>query len=146
MTVIETSRLRLVMPDARHVAAHVGFVTSARAAALGWTALPHEAWRSFAAIVGHHVLRGFGPMVAEARDDGRVMGLFGPWWPDGQPEHEILWTVWSEPDEGKGYAHEAARAMLGHAFGALGWATAVSYIAFGNDRSAALAGRARRSN
>lgn len=141
MTVLETPRLRLVSPSAAHVAAHLGFVASARAVALGWTAMPHEAWRSFATIIGHHVLRGFGPLVAEAREDGRVVGLFGPWSPDGQPENEILWTVWSEPDEGKGYAHEAARAMLTYAFGTLGWATAVSYITFGNDRSAALARR-----
>lgn len=138
---IETPRLRLVMPGAAHVAAHTAFLTSARAEALGWLAMPHDAWRNFATFVGHHILRGFGPMVAEARDDGRALGIFGPWWPEGQPEHEIMWSVWADQDEGKGFAHEAARATLDYAFGPLGWTTAVSYIASGNERSAALARR-----
>lgn len=141
MTVLETSRLRLVMPAAAHAAAHTAFLTSARAEALGWLAMPHDAWRNFAVMVGHHVLRGFGPLVAEARDDGRAVGIFGPWLPEGQPEHEIMWSVWGAEDEGKGLAVEAARACLAHVFGALGWDTAVSYIAFGNERSAALARR-----
>lgn len=138
MTVLDTPRLRLVMPDARHIPAYQAFIASERAAARGWGGMPHEAWRSFAAILGHGMLRGFGPFVAEA-GDGRAVGLFGPWWPEGQLEREIKWSVWSAADEGKGYAFEAARAVLAHAFDALGWATAVSYVAFDNDRSAALA-------
>jgi RimJ/RimL family protein N-acetyltransferase len=136
-----TERLRFVAPGAAHIAAYAGFVGSDRAAARGWSAMPHEAWRNFAAIMGHHLLRGFGPFVAEAKDDGRAVGLFGPWWPEGQAEHEIKWTIWPAADEGKGYAAEAARAMLGYAFGHLGWKTAVSYIADDNERSAALVRR-----
>lgn len=138
---IETARLRLVMPGTAHLAAHRAFLTSDRAAALGWQAMPHDAWRSFAAMVGHHALNGFGPLVAEARDDGRAVGIFGPWCPEGQPEPEIIWSIWSAQDEGKGLAHEAAQAVLAHAFGPLAWDTAVSYIAFGNERSAKLARR-----
>ena len=141
MTVLETPRLRLVMPGAAHVAAHTGFLTSARAQVLGWQVMPHDAWRSFAVYVGHHGLRGFGPMVAEARDDGRAVGIFGPWCPEGQPEPEVMWSVWAVADEGRGFAHEAARAMLGHVWAVLGWRTAVSYIADGNERSANLARR-----
>lgn len=141
MPVIETERLRLVPPAATHIPAMTAFHGSDRAAVLGWQMMPHEAWRHFAFVLGHHALRGFGPFVAEARDDGRALGLFGPWWPEGQPEREIKWTVWSAADEGKGYALEAARAMLGHAFGVLGWETAVSYIRPANTRSAALARR-----
>ena len=140
MTVLDTPRLRLVMPAERHIPAYQAFIGSDRAAARGWSGMPHEAWRNFAAIMGHHLLRGFGPFVAEARD-GRVVGLFGPWWPDGQLEREIKWTIWPAADEGKGFAHEAARAALAHAFGTLGWTTAVSYVAQDNDRSAALARR-----
>ena len=139
--ILDTPRLRLVMPGAAHVAAHTAFLTSRRAEALGWLVLPHDAWRNFATFVGHHTLRGFGPLVAEARTDGRPVGVFGPWWPDGQPEPEIMWSVWPAEDEGKGFAHEAAQATLDFAFGTLGWQTAVSYIAFGNERSARLAQR-----
>ena len=141
MTIIDTQRLRLVAPAAAHIPAYTAFHCSDRAAARGWQALPHEAWRNFAAILGHGLLRGFGPFVAETRDEGRPIGIFGPWRPEGQPENEIKWTLWSAADEGKGYAAEAARALLTHAFGPMGWQTAVSYIACGNDRSAALARR-----
>ena len=60
---------------------------------------------------------------------------------EGQAEREVKWHIWPDADEGKGFAFEAARAVLGHVFGAMGWETAVSYIAHGNERSAALARR-----
>ena len=139
--ILETPRLRLVPLAERHIPAYQAFLASPRAVALNWTALPHDAWRSFAAMIGHGVLRGFAPFVSEARDDGRAVGLCGPWWPDGQREREVKWHIWSAVNEGKGYAHEAAQAVLGHVFGVLGWNTAVSYIAPTNDRSQALARR-----
>lgn len=139
MTVIETPRLRLVPPSVAHIPAHAAFHASARAAERGWQTLPHESWRNFAAILGHGILRGFGPLVAELKADNRPIGLFGPWRPEGQPENEIKWTVWSGADEGKGYASEAARAMLAHSFGPMGWQSAVSYIRADNTRSATLA-------
>ena len=138
---IETPRLRLVAMAARHVAAYQAFIASPRAAALGWAGMPHEAWRSFAAMMGHHLLRGFGPFVIEARADGRPIGLCGPWWPEGQAEREVKWHIWPAADEGKGYAFEAAEAALAHVFHTLGWHTAVSYINPANHRSAALARR-----
>lgn len=141
LPVIETERLRLVQPAAAHIPAMTEFYASDRAAALDWLLMPHEAWRHFAFVLGHHILRGFGPFVAEAKDDGRAVGMFGPWQPEGQPEREIKWSVWTAADEGKGFAHEAARAMLDHAFRTLGWTTAVSYIRPMNTRSAKLARR-----
>lgn len=141
LPVIETERLRLVQPAASHIPAMTEFYGSDRAAALDWQLMPHEAWRHFAFVLGHHILRGFGPFVAEARDDGRAVGMFGPWRPESQPEAEIKWSVWNAADEGKGYAFEAARAMLDYAFRTLGWTTAVSYIRPMNTRSAALARR-----
>lgn len=139
--ILDTARLRLVPLAERHIAPYQAFLAAPRAAALGWAAMPHEAWRSFAAMIGHGVLRGFAPFVMEARDDGRAVGLCGPWWPDGQREREVKWHIWPDADEGKGYAHEAARAVLAHVFGTLGWEAAVSYIAPANHRSAALAQR-----
>lgn len=139
--ILTTARLTLVPPAERHILAYTAFLASPRAAARGWQALPHEAWRHFAAILGHGILRGFGPFVAEERGTGRALGLFGPWWPEGQPEREVKWTLFDAADEGRGYALEAARACLSHVFGPLGWAGAVSYITPDNARSAALAQR-----
>lgn len=138
---IVTPRLHLVPLAERHIPAYQAFLAGPRAAARGWTAMPHEAWRNFAAMLGHGLLRGFAPFALEARDDGRTVGLCGPWWPEGQKEREIKWHIWRDADEGKGFALEAARAALVHVFGTLGWDTAVSYIAPGNDRSEALARR-----
>lgn len=138
---LTTPRLRLVPLAERHIPAYQAFITSPRAAALGWGGLPHDAWRSFAAMLGHGILRGFAPFALEARDDGRALGLCGPWWPDGQKEREIKWHIWPAEAEGKGYAFEAARACLAHVFGTLGWDTAVSYITRDNARSQALARR-----
>ena len=139
--ILETARLRLVLPAAEHLQAHVDFLASDRAAARGWGALPHDAWRSFAAIIGHRTLRGFGPFIAEAKSDGHVVGIFGPWHPGGQPEGEIKWSVWPAADEGKGLAYEAALAARAFAWRTLGWTKAVSYINPDNLRSAALARR-----
>lgn len=137
--ILETPRLSLVPLAERHIPAYQAFLGSPRAAARGWAAMPHEAWRNFAAMLGHGLLRGFAPFALEARDDGRTIGLCGPWWPEGQKEREIKWSIWRDADEGKGYAFEAARACLAHVFGTLGWETAVSYVGFDNSRSAALA-------
>jgi RimJ/RimL family protein N-acetyltransferase len=139
--VLTTDRLHLVAPTEKHVAAYTQFIASDRAAARGWTSMPHEAWRNYAAILGHQQLRGFGPYIAEARGNGRILGIFGPWWPEGQAEHEIKWTIFSASDEGRGFATEAAQACLADAFGRLGWTTAVSYISEDNERSAAVAKR-----
>ena len=137
--VLTTDRLHLVSPLEGHVDAYTRFVASDRAAARGWNVMPHEAWRNYAAILGHQRLRGFGPFVDQARGHGRVLGIFGPWWPEGQAEREIKWTIFSGEDEGRGFATEAVRACLIDAFGRLGWTTAVSYIAEDNPRSVALA-------
>ncbi len=139
--VLTTDRLHLVAPNEKHVAAYTQFIASDRAAALGWSMMPHEAWRSYAAVLGHQRLRGFGPFIAEARGNGRVLGIFGPWWPEGQAEPEIKWTIFSPGDEGRGFATEAAQACLSDAFSRLGWSTAVSYITEENARSAAVATR-----
>lgn len=138
---LETERMRLVAPSAAHIAGFVGFYTSARAEARGWACMPHEAWRHFAVVLGHHILRGFGPFVALSRDDGRALGMFGPWHPEGQAEAEIKWTLWSGADEGKGLATEAARATRDYAYRVLGWSGAASYIAIDNIASQSVATR-----
>lgn len=137
--VIETQRMHLVQPGAHHLAGYQAFIASDRARARGWDMMPHEAWRAFAALLGHGVLRGFSPFVMVAKEDGRSIGLVGPWHPGGQAEAEVKWNIWAAADEGKGFAYEGARAALSHVFGALGWSTAVSYIAHDNARSANLA-------
>ena len=98
------------------------------------------AWRKFAAYPGHWAIRGYGPWAVERKDTGAFVGLVGPWCPEGWVEPEITWALM--PDHhGHGFATEAAGATLRAAWDLLGWTTAVSVVAHGNDASAAVARR-----
>lgn len=99
-----------------------------------------EAWRKMAGIVGHWQLRGYGTWAVAQRSDGAFVGYAGPWYPYGFPEPEIGWAV-LPAYAGQGYATEAARAAIAHAFDVLGWKTAISIIAEGNTASERVAER-----
>lgn len=140
---IETERLVLRPREARDLPRWTAFYMSDRARFVR-SGEPTEAlaWRGFAAQVGHWTLRGYGTFVfalKERPDD--ALGATGPWFPEGWPEPEIGWTLWSAEAEGAGYAREAALAGRNHAFRDLGWDTAVSYVDARNTRSIRLAER-----
>ena len=136
-----TDRLTLRAPDARDWPAWRDFMLSDRSSTISDTRDLGRIWRAFAAEIGHWQIFGYG-MWAVARDaEAPALALVGPWTPPDWPEAEIGWMILDPAAEGTGIAAEAARAALDHAFGPLGWDTAVSYIAPGNDRSVALAER-----
>jgi RimJ/RimL family protein N-acetyltransferase len=139
--VLETDRLRLRAPDGSDWPAWVDFATSDRARWVGGPLDRDRAWRSLGHLIGHWVMRGWGMFVFCDRASTRPLGMTGPWFPEGWPEREIGWSVWDPAAEGKGYAFEAASAARDHAYRALGWTTAVSYIDPDNLRSIALAER-----
>ena len=95
----------------------------------------------FDGFARHWAHRGFGRFVMVDRATDDPIGHVGPFEPQGHPERELTWTLWSAPHEGKGLAFEGAQAARDHAFGTLGWPTAVSYIVPGNLRSQRLAER-----
>ena len=138
---LETERLILRAPGPQDWPASAAFLASGRARFVGGPADEGQAWRIFGHVVGHWVLRGFGLFVFCDKARDRALGTAGPWYPATWPEGEIGWTLWHAEDEGQGYAFEAAQAARAHAYGALGWQTAVSYIAPDNARSIALAER-----
>ena len=100
----------------------------------------HEAWRRMASMAGHWQLKGYGLWVVEEKGGRPFAGRVGLWSPPAWPEAEIGWAL-VEGCEGKGYATEAARCAREHAFGSLGWTTAVSYIAPENAASKRVAAR-----
>jgi RimJ/RimL family protein N-acetyltransferase len=100
-----------------------------------------KAWRFFGHQVGHWALRGYGSFALEPKAGGPAVGLILAWQPEGHPEREVGWVIFTDQAEGCGYAREGAQAVLAHVFGTLGWDTAVSYIDPGNARSIALAKR-----
>ena len=99
-----------------------------------------DAWRQMAMYLGHWELRGFGTWAVEERGTGAFVGRVGLHFPEGWPDRELGWTI-ARKFWGRGYASEAARAAIAHAFGTLGWTHLVSLIHPNNHRSARLAER-----
>lgn len=96
-----------------------------------------ESWRAMCSMVGHWVIRGYGPLAAVERDTGAVIGTIGLWYPNDWPEPEIKWAL-ARRFWGKGYASEAVRAIQGPAFECLGKAP-ISFIDAENKASIQLA-------
>ena len=83
---------------------------------------------------------GFSMAAAERRADGAFLGMVGLARVGFAPFEgavEIGWRLGRE-HWGQGYASEAARAWLGHGFGALGLEEIVAFTAEGNLRSQAV--------
>ncbi len=99
-----------------------------------------DAWRQMSMYLGHWELRGYGTWAVEERGSGDFVGRVGLHFPEGWPDRELGWTV-ARKFWGRGYASEAARAAIAHAFGTLGWPHLVSLIHPDNHRSARLAER-----
>ena len=140
--VLEAARLILRAPQGSDFEPWTVFAASERAQYVGGPFDRSGAWRGWTHMIGHWAIRGFGMLVfSEKSAPETPLGMTGPWYPEGWPERELGWTVWSPEKEGKGLVREAAEAARAHAFDTLGWDTAVSYIAPGNTRSIALAKR-----
>jgi ribosomal-protein-alanine N-acetyltransferase len=138
--VIETDRLRLRAPEGRDYPAYRDFRLSDRAWGVGGPYSESEAFVHFGELLGHWAIRGFGRWIVADRSTDAALGVVGLYHPPDWPEPEIAWMLFGTA-EGKGIAAEAALAARDHAYGTLGWTTAVSLIIPGNDRSIALARR-----
>ncbi len=138
--VLETERLVLRAPRPEDCEGVVAFHASERARFMGGHSGRDKAWRTFAVHIGHWVLRGYGNWAVTVKGSDDCVGVVGCWYPEGWPEREIGWSLF-DGAEGKGIAREAALAARDHAYRALGWTTAVSYIDRGNARSIRLAER-----
>jgi RimJ/RimL family protein N-acetyltransferase len=77
-----------------------------------------RSWRHLAFLMGHWQLGGAGMWAIEHRETGAFVGSVGFAAPDEWPGFELAWILvrrwW-----GQGYATEAARAALAHAFNVL---------------------------
>ncbi|PSL22288.1 GNAT family N-acetyltransferase [Shimia abyssi] len=140
---LTTDRLILRKPDARDTDAAVTFFQSERACYVGGPFSLGGAWRHFASEIGHWDIRGYGlwAVVRKSTPDATAIGLVGAWYPADWPEFEIGWLIFDAANQGQGFAFEAARAALGHAFTDLRQPTVVSYIDAENTASIALAER-----
>lgn len=139
MATLQTPRLVLRAPTPGDWDVFHDFMMSDRASAFGSQGDLGKAWRAFAAELGHWQVYTFGMWAVTQRGEDKVLGFVGPWVPPDWPETEIGWMIFDPTVEGTGIASEAAEAAIKHAYDVLGWDTAVSYIAPGNDRSVRLA-------
>jgi RimJ/RimL family protein N-acetyltransferase len=136
---LHTARLVLRTPTSGDWPTYRAFMDSTRAKAFKQQGDIGAIWRSFAAELGHWQMFDCGMWAVTKRGDDTAVALIGPWTPPDWPENEIGWMVFDQNVEGTGIATEAARAAVNHAFGVLGWKTAVSYIHPDNTRSIRLA-------
>lgn len=141
LPVLETARLVLRGPQAGDWPVFRAFRMSARTAFTGGPRTAQQAAEQFAALFGHWMLRGFGRLIAEDRVSGQPLGHFGPLQWDEAGEVELTWSLWSAEAEGRGLATEAALAMKGWVFGALGLTTTIVQVHQDNAASHAIARR-----
>ena len=128
MPTLETERLILRAWEASDVQMVVGiFAEEQNARYIGGAKPEWQAWRHFAAMIGHWRWRGFTVFAVEEKNTGVSIGFAGPWYPFGWPEKEIGYSFIPEA-QGKGYASEAALATLVYAYSELAWKTAISLI------------------
>ena len=99
---------------------------------------PWEAWRAFAALAGHWMIRGFGMWAVEERATGAFVGRVGLLQPLGWPGLEIGYAL-DRRFWGRGYAREAAAASLEYARDTLDRDEVISIIRPNNARSIGVA-------
>ena len=99
-----------------------------------------DTWRRIAMGIGHWHLRGFGNWALKEKTTGDFVGWCGLWSPAGFPGREVGWGLMNGR-HGRGYATEAAFRVRDYAYRTLGWDSAISLIALGNDRSVRVARR-----
>ncbi len=133
--ILETKRLILRAPVADDQEGFVSFLVSARAIYAGGTQDKEKAKAEFQEMIDFWNTAELGTLTMVRKDNGAAIGHVGALKPEGWPEIEIGWSIWRDEDEGKGFASEAATAVLAYAFNRLGWKTAASYVAPDNKRS-----------
>ncbi len=97
-----------------------------------------DTWRIMCGMIGHWQVRGYGPYAVEEKAGGKVLGTVGFWYPNDWPEPEIKWGLAAHA-WGRGFASEAARAvlMMGREF--MPEITPISMISPQNEASIRLA-------
>jgi RimJ/RimL family protein N-acetyltransferase len=99
-----------------------------------------DAWRRIALDLGHWHLRGFGNWSLEEKATSDFVGWCGLWSPEGFPGREVGWGLMKGKHR-RGFATEAALRVRDYAYRTLGWESAISLIALGNDPSVRVAER-----
>lgn len=92
-----------------------------------------ESWYVVCSMIGHWQIRGYGPYAIEQKENKRVVGIAGFWYPLDWPGPEIKWAL-ARDYWGQGFAVEAAEAVLAAGRKSL---TEISWVSFIHDENAA---------
>ena len=138
--VIQTPRLTLRAPRVDDFPAYAAIACTERGRHIGGPMSREDAWYDWIQFASSWLLHGHGGWTITDRADGRVLG-FGILGLEPDDREIELGYVLVEDAEGKGYVTEAMTAVRDFARDTLRLDTVVSYIAHGNDRSAAVARR-----
>ncbi|MGQ0567732.1 MAG: GNAT family N-acetyltransferase [Gemmobacter sp.] len=138
--VFVTERLRLRAPSLNDYPAYEAVFTSDRARYMGGPFDADEAFADFCQGIAGWMLRGAGMWTVTLTGDDAAIGWMFLWQEMGDPEPEMGWIL-TEAAEGRGYATEAARAVMPHALQMFGRGGFVSYIDRANPASMAVATR-----
>lgn len=134
---LETERLVLRGPRLSDFEPWAAFFASERSVFERGMMHRVEAYRTWAADAALWTLRGYGAFGCDDKATGAYVGEVGIYQPEGYPGPELGWFVVPEA-EGKGYAAEAARAVLDWIRDTFDWRHVTSIIDPRNSRSIAL--------
>jgi RimJ/RimL family protein N-acetyltransferase len=140
-SVLETARLRLRLPQTNDLPGFTAFWTSPRTAYMGGPWTGDDAAAEFPDLTRQWAQHGFSLFAITRPGDDRAIGLAGPFLPEGHPEPELAWNLWTDADEGQGLATEATEVARDWFFATSGYDTAVSYTHPDNTASHRLAER-----
>lgn len=141
MPVLVTDRLILRPPECHDFDAWATAMGDAAVSRfIGGPLSRGQAWRSLCVMAGSWTLYGYGNFSVLEKATGRWVGRAGPWHPDPWPGPEVGW-VFSKEVWGRGYATEAARAVVDWVVTDLGWSRMVHVIHPDNVASMAVARR-----
>ena len=137
---IETPRLRLRAPLSRDFAAWAEIFAAPDSDYPGGRRSAEEAWQEFSVYVASWIFHGHGLWTVTLRNEDIVLGfvLAGLEWSDRAPE---LGYMLRPAARRRGYAFEAARAVLDHESAMFGDLGLVSYVHPENHASVHLAER-----
>jgi ribosomal-protein-alanine N-acetyltransferase len=134
---LDTTRLRLIAPSQASAKAYELFYTDAEASQMyGGPLSSAGAWTRLATDLGSWYLQGFGVWSVHHVASDECIGACGFWQGRGWPR-ELTW--WLLPTyRGQGYAKEASRAAIEHAYKVFGWEVVETYMNDHNNSARAL--------